>query len=265
MRWDDPVPGFRSVPGVLEAGSGAPRDGLRLVVTEVIRGGAGKDSYSDRPDEARVTLRLEELDGKPLDSARWRILDPGSVTLEGTTGVYGSVYSSAGMDFETVNGSGELFVSLCSLPSGEVHVRRMVLDVPVLPVQPAGRLRWTLERGQDLGVTFLDQILFVEFERTSVSWGSHARGRHNPPRTIGTCLQGVLEEFKVLDSRGKEPPMSYGTGRSWGWTHHGSLREGEESCFPWRVEARWRPCGPTVTCRFVVEDVRIPAPGRGSK
>lgn len=260
VRWDDPVPGFKSVPGILEPGAGPPRDGLRLVVTGVARGDGEGGPFSMKSTEACVNLRLEEADGKPISAERWRILDPDSVALEGAPGIYGSVYSGTAMWFGHVNETGEFFVSLCALPVGEVRVRRMVLDVPVIPVQAEGRLRWTVRRGQDLGVTFLDRILFVEFDQGSVSWGAHSRGRSNPPTTIGTCLQGVLEEYRVLDALGREPPLMLSEGRSWGMTHYGSIREAEEPTFPLKVEARWRRCGPTATCRFVIEDVRIPAP-----
>jgi hypothetical protein len=256
---DRPEPGFSSVPGVLEEGGGLPRDALRLVVTGVQRGVGGSEPWSMTTREARVQVRLEEDAGMPTSPDRWRILEPSTLALEGVPGVYGSVYSGTGMMFGIVDESGSFHVSLGGLPPGEIVVPRMTLDVPILQVLRPGRLHWSVMGDKDFGVTFLDRILFVEFGPDNVAYGAHSRGRFNPPTTIGTCLQGVLEEYAVLDALGKTPQWTITEGRSWGETYYGAVRGPHALAFPLSVEARWRRCGPTTTCRFVLEGVKIPA------
>jgi hypothetical protein len=247
--------------GVREAGSGTPRDEIRLSVAGVKRMAA---SRADGPSAVRgveVYLRFDSADGSPLDRKRWEFLVPDRYCIPYKPVVRGLIPESGRYNFcPTGEEYWGIVVPLWVLGEPEDRIPRLVVDLGVLRIERAGRLAWDLSPGQDLHAAFLNRRIFLGFEKERIFWGSYRRDRWDRPGAKETCFQGLLDEFSFTDANGLPLRLSSAEGRSTGETCALDFSDGGPPAYPIHVEARWRPCGPTTTCRFEIEDIPIPGP-----
>lgn len=254
---DRPEAGFRLLPGIHEAGSGWPRDALRLEVQRVVR-----QPGSARYDEATITVAVRQKDGPLPKPARWCFEVPEPSSVQAPDPIRGWVGFQSLFGWGHTNESGWFELHLGDLPPGPVRIPRLSIDLRVTPIEEPGRLRWRLRlRGsEDREFTFLDRYLFLELDDDGIVWGAHDRGRFNPPTAGGTRLQGLLDSYRVMDGNGRELEYHGMEGRGWGPTFSRSFTRGDpKPVLPLHLEADWRRCGPTAVCRFELVDLEIPA------
>ncbi|HEU4395962.1 MAG TPA: hypothetical protein VFS92_10385 [Planctomycetota bacterium] len=252
---DRPEAGFRLLPGIREAGSGWPRDALRLEVQSVVRQPRGEEY-----DGATVTVTVRQSDGPLPEPARWCFEVPEPSSVRAPDPIRGSVGFQRLFDWDHTSESGWLVLRLWNLPPGAVRIPRLSIDLRVTPIEEPGRLRWRLRGSEDREVTFLNRYLFLELDDDGIVWGAHDRARFNPPTTRGTLVQGLLDSYRVIEGNGREVEYHVMNGRGWGRTYTRSLTHGDpKPLFPLHLEADWRRCGPTAVCRFELVDLEIPA------